>query len=61
MAQSNTKKDNNLTHISIRATKDTPNLKEQLSILAKKAGRRFNDYILRLLTKHIEDSKNEGN
>lgn len=58
MQQSNTKSENN-THISVRTNKETPNLKQDLLELAKKAGRRFNDYLVKVLQKHVEDSKGE--
>lgn len=57
MQQSNTKNENT-THISVRTNKETPNLKQDLLELAKKAGRRFNDYLVKVLSKHVEDSKN---
>lgn len=57
MQQSNTKNENT-THISVRTNKETPNLKQDLLELAKKADRRFNDYLLKVLSKHVEDSKN---
>lgn len=59
MQQSNTKKDNS-THISVRANKETPTLKQDLVELAKKYGRRFNDYVVRILQKHVEDEKEHG-
>lgn len=46
-------------HISIKTTKDTPTLKEDLQEMAKKAGQRFNDFMNKLLTRCVEDSKSE--
>lgn len=57
MGKSNTEKKENQKHISIKTTKEAPTLKEDLKELAKNAGRRFNDYVIKLLKKHVEDER----
>ena len=60
MGESNTKKSNQ-QHISIKTTKETPTLKEDLKQMAKSAGLRFNDFMNKILSKCVESAKNEGN
>lgn len=58
MGENNTKKSNNQQHISIKTTKDTPTLKEDLKKMADQAGQRFNDFMNKLLTKCVKEHNN---
>jgi len=59
VGESNTKIMSKQKHISIKTTKDTQTLKEDLQEMARQAGQRFNDFMNKLLTRCVEDSKNE--